>query len=161
VPVEWDFPRCGVRDLWRQWWIGDSVRQVPPLRIVTIKDVKHLDKRPIAPEEIHGRRGPNAMSRREATKVLSDMKYLINTIEQRLQDRDIRLLPNEEVTQRKINNMFAAVNDTFLVNARDVQKSWLSVVRDLREVSRQTSAAIARARQEEEDDDSYDGFYEY
>jgi len=30
VPADWCFPRCGVFDLWRQWWIGDLVRQVPP-----------------------------------------------------------------------------------------------------------------------------------
>ena len=32
VPIDWRFPRCGVADLWRHWWIGDSVRQRPPLR---------------------------------------------------------------------------------------------------------------------------------
>ena len=25
VPSDWRFPRCGVFDLWHQWWIGDSI----------------------------------------------------------------------------------------------------------------------------------------
>jgi hypothetical protein len=39
---------------------------------------------------------------------------------------------NEAITLRKVNTLFAAVNDDFLVNARDVQKSWMSAVRRLR-----------------------------
>jgi hypothetical protein len=99
------------------------------------------------------------MRRREATKILCDMKYLINTIQQRLEEKDIRLLPNEDVTQRKINNMFAAINDTFLIKERDVQKSWLTVVRDLREESRKLAklAQIATTKEKEEssDEDEY------
>jgi hypothetical protein len=25
VPKDWQIPRCGVFDVWRQWWIGDYV----------------------------------------------------------------------------------------------------------------------------------------
>ena len=25
VPADWQFPHCGVFDLWRQWWIGDHI----------------------------------------------------------------------------------------------------------------------------------------
>ncbi|KAG7341105.1 hypothetical protein IV203_037228 [Nitzschia inconspicua] len=46
VSADWCFPRCGVQDLWRQWWIGDTVRQVPPLRSLEHVDVKHLDNLP-------------------------------------------------------------------------------------------------------------------
>jgi hypothetical protein len=168
VPVDWDFPRCGVRDLWRQWWVGDSRRQVPPLRIITHADVKHLDKRPITEEELHGRRGKNKLNRREATKVLCDMKFMIAQIQLRLDAHDLRFLQNEPVTQRRVNDMFAAINDSFLINERDVQKSWLSVVRDLREVSRKSRAAFGNTGNDDDDDDydndydeEYEGFYEY
>jgi len=57
VPVDWRFPRCGVFDLWRQWWIGDQVRQVPPLRLLTRDDVKFLNSVPLDEEEMHGRTG--------------------------------------------------------------------------------------------------------
>lgn len=57
VPADWRFPRCGVSDLWRQWWIGDTVRQVPPLRLLDSQDVKHLDAIPVQDEEMHGRTG--------------------------------------------------------------------------------------------------------
>jgi hypothetical protein len=136
VPKEWDFPRCGVRDLWRQWWIGDGIRQIPPLRMIKHIDVEHIDKRPISQHELHGRRGKHKDKRRKATKILCDMKFLIKHIQQVLEEQDIRFLPNELVTQRKVNSMFASINDTFLVHDRDVQKSWVTIVRDLREAGR-------------------------
>ena len=42
VPEDWIFPRCGVADLYRHdWWIGDSVRQIPPLKYLEKHDVSH------------------------------------------------------------------------------------------------------------------------
>jgi hypothetical protein len=136
VPESWEFPRCGVRDLWRQWWIGDSRRKVSPLRFIDIKDVKHLDKRPITEQERHGRRGKFKNNRREARKVLADIKYIIKFIRKKLEAKNLWFQQNEVITHRRINNMFEAVNDEFMVNDRDVQKSWLSVVRELREKNR-------------------------
>jgi len=43
VPEDWRFPHCRVADLWRHWWIGDSVRNIPPLRLLNNFDVKHID----------------------------------------------------------------------------------------------------------------------
>ena len=40
VPKDWRWPKCGVFDLWRQWWIGDNVRVIPPIRMLKILDVK-------------------------------------------------------------------------------------------------------------------------
>jgi len=57
VPADWRFPRCGVFDLWQQWWIGDLVRQVSPLRYLSIKDMNHLDDVQVGPEEMHGQTG--------------------------------------------------------------------------------------------------------
>jgi len=57
IPEDWWFPRCGVFDLWWQWWIGDQVCQVPPLRNISVLDVNHLDGIPLTEEEMHGRTG--------------------------------------------------------------------------------------------------------
>jgi isoleucyl-tRNA synthetase len=135
VPESWEFPRCGVRDFWRQWWIGDSIRQVSPLRFVKLPDVKHLDKRPIIEEERHGRRGKFKNSRRAARKVLCDMRYLIKFIRKKLEEKNMWFARHEAITQRKVNSKFEAINSEFMVNQRDLQKSWVSVVRQLRAIA--------------------------
>ena len=55
VPEDWRFPRIGVNDVWRQWWIGDTVRNIPPLRKLDAEDLKFLDKLPLTRAEMHGR----------------------------------------------------------------------------------------------------------
>ena len=59
VPVDWSFPRCGVADLWRQLLIGDPVRQIPPLKMLSNADAKRLDSIELNEEEKHGRTGKN------------------------------------------------------------------------------------------------------
>ena len=53
------FPCIGVLDTWKQWWIGDSVQGIPPLRMLDSKDLEFLDAVPLSEEEQHGRTGPN------------------------------------------------------------------------------------------------------
>jgi hypothetical protein len=60
------------------------------------------------------------------------MRFIINYIQQKLTQQNLGFQRNEPITQRKVNTLFAAVNDEFLVNPRDVQKSWISAVRRLR-----------------------------
>jgi hypothetical protein len=122
-----------VRDLWRQWWIGDGRRQIPPLRYLDLEDVKHIDKKPVSEQERHGRRGKFKEKRRKAVKIMSDINYLIKFIRKKLEEKGMWMQKNEPITQRRINEMFAAVNDEFMINNRDVQKSWVTVVRQLRE----------------------------
>ncbi|KAL7561338.1 hypothetical protein ACA910_001446 [Epithemia clementina (nom. ined.)] len=55
VPLDWTFPRIGVLDCWRHWWIGDNVRKVPPLWMLTKQDVEWLARVPLSEEEKHGR----------------------------------------------------------------------------------------------------------
>jgi hypothetical protein len=128
-----------VRDLWRQWWIGDGRREIPPLRYIDLEDVRHIDKKPVSAEERHGRRGKHIEKRRAAVKILSDMNYIIKFIRSKLERKNMWFQKNEPVTQRKVNQMFAAVNEEFMVNNRDVQKSWITVVRQLRNANRRTA----------------------
>jgi hypothetical protein len=79
VPKEWRFPRCGVHDLWRQWWVGDSVRNIPPLRSIEYEDVKHLNLLELSKLEKERKSGPKTKSnRRLVTKMLNEMKFLCN-----------------------------------------------------------------------------------
>jgi hypothetical protein len=151
VPQEWEFPRCGVRDLWRQWWIGDGRRQIPPLRFIDLEDVRHIDKKPISEAEHHGRRGKHKEKRRKAVKILCDMKYVIKYIRKKLEMKNMWFEKREPITQRKVNSMFAAVNEDFMVTKRDVQKSWITVVRQLRKESK---AAGTNAEESDDDDGS-------
>ena len=59
VPKDWCFPCIGVLDAWKQWWIGDSVWGIPPLRMLDSKDLEFLDAIPLSEEEQHGQTGPN------------------------------------------------------------------------------------------------------
>jgi hypothetical protein len=129
VPIDWRFPRCGTSDLWRQWWIGDSVRNVPPLRYLTIADYKHIDKLPLLPDEEHGRTGKHKGKRRPATKILSDMKFLMSFVHRKVVDCSAL---ETVICIQSVDRMFRAVSDVFSLVERDAQKRWLSVVHDIR-----------------------------
>ena len=134
VPIDWRFPRCGVQDLWRQWWIGDNIRQIPPLRFLESKDVKHLDKLPLEKEELHGRNGAHKENRREAVKVLSDMRCVMNYLTRRLESigEFARV-----ITASSVDRMFWKASDSLFMAERDGQKQWQTIVKVVRKKKRQ------------------------
>ena len=136
VPIDWRFPRCGLLDLWRQWWIGDTVKNVPPLRLLDTIDLKHLDSLPLEEWEMHGRKGKDCEKRRPAYKVMCDMRFVMRYISEKAEETGISIGQNEIVTMTKVNKMFAAAEPTIVRYTRDIQKLWLSVVRNLREGKR-------------------------
>ena len=129
VPVDWRFPRCGVYDLWRQWYIGDTVRQIPPLRFVQTVDVVHLNIIGLTRDELHGRTGKYKQNRRKIRQTMSDMKVLMNYIKRNVMQRN----RNEDViTILSVDRMFGAIADLFRQNVRDVQIIWTTVLKNLR-----------------------------
>jgi len=86
LPSDWGFPRVGVLDIWRQWWIGDNVRMVPPLRSMTTKDFEHLDRVPLAEDEMHGRTGKSRTSRQPARKILCQLAFLMGYITRKMEE---------------------------------------------------------------------------
>jgi hypothetical protein len=122
--------------------------------MVELVDVKHIDNRPVSEQEIHGRRGTFRMNRRKATKILSDIRYIINYIKSRLVERNLGFEPNEQITLRKVNFLYAAVQNEFYVNPRDVQSSWLTVVRRIRERSRENNDPNSDSDTEDEEEDN-------
>ena len=131
VPQDWRFPRNSVHDLWRQWWIGDRFRNVWPLRHVRIQDIRHLDNIPIGDNERHGRRGRNANLRRPTSKILSDMRFLMNHVHRTVVSRN---LYEENKTIESVDRMFAGVADVynFSNNPRNGQLNWITTVAQLR-----------------------------
>jgi len=125
VPADWCFPRCGVFDLWRQWWIGDLVRQIPPLMYIDFKDVDHLDEVPVGEEEMHGRTGAKKASRRAVRKTLCDMKFLMCWVSYKVKEAGAK---EEEATILSVDRMFQVVAHLFSTGTRDGQKKWITVV---------------------------------
>ncbi|KAG7343378.1 hypothetical protein IV203_016157 [Nitzschia inconspicua] len=129
VPADWRFPRCGVQDLWRQWWIGDTVRQVPPLRSLEHVDVKHLDNLPLADDEMHGRTEGYGARRRLSKKTLCDMRFLMNWMTERVEAAGHR---ENNTTISAVERMFLSIAHLFADGARDSQKRWTSIVHTVR-----------------------------
>jgi hypothetical protein len=138
VPQNWRFPRVGVFQMWRQWWIGDTVNNVPPLRHLDISDVKHLDDVPLSQEELHGRKGRYRNQRRKTSKLLSDLKFLMEYMKRKLEER------NEfraETTLESVDAMFRSVSDLF-EGPRPGQINWLTAVNKLRNTQRNIVRAM-------------------
>ena len=129
VPREWRFPRLSVSNMWRQWWIGNTVTNVPPLRHLQLSDVKHLDDIELGEEELHGRKGRYKLQRRKSTKILSDMKFLMEYVTRKVRERNAF---RAEITIATVDSMFDAVADLLSSNARNAQLNWLTAVGRLR-----------------------------
>jgi hypothetical protein len=125
LPKVWRFPRVGVADAWRQWWIGDSVRNIPPLRHLTSNDVKFLDKIPLEESEKSGRGGRNHEKRRASRKTLHDYKYLMGHVTDRVRELD-KLTAN--ITLSSVDAMFMHVAMDYQEEDRDGQKKWTTFV---------------------------------
>ena len=130
VPKSWRFPRCGVLDAWRQWWVGDTVRNIPPLRVLHYQDVAHIDKLPLSEEEMHGRVGKFMNQRRPVRKTLNDLKFLMEFMTQKIVETNA--MP-AEITLTSVDAMYqVALPHVFpegeATGGRNEQKKWNSVV---------------------------------
>jgi hypothetical protein len=130
VPPDWRFPRCGVFDLWRQWWIGDTVRNIPPLRFLKPPDVCHLHSLEIGEEEKHGRTGKDKDKRRDPKKTLSDMAVLMKMVKEKVSARGEWAAV---ITPDSVAEMFRKVEDEFKgLGKRDSQVMWTTVLKNQR-----------------------------
>jgi hypothetical protein len=129
VPEDWRFPRCGLSCLWRQWWIGDKSRDIPPLRFLENKDIDHIDSMELDEEEKKRRSGHNAEGRRLSRKNLNDMSYVMEFVKTKIMEREAFV---EVITIDSVDQMYFAVAEIFDRNPRDDQKSWRTVVNHLR-----------------------------
>jgi hypothetical protein len=111
------------------WWIGDSQRRIPPLRILGPKYFKHLDIVPLSEEELHGRTGEFKGKRREARKTWHDLKFLMEYIHQRILDRG---LFERVINSGAVDRMYKGVVGIFTSKERDSQMRWLTVLLALR-----------------------------
>ena len=129
VPIDWRFPRCNTVTMWRNWWMGDDDRQIPPLRCIDNIDVKHLDKIPLSEWEMNGRPGPNATVRRASSKDLCDLRYLMNMMTKFVEEENAL---EDDICVQTVDRMFTKIADRLVVGVRHPQKSWLTVVNETR-----------------------------
>ena len=131
VREDWRFPWVGVSDMWNIWWIGDTVRGSPPLRMITPQDIKFLDEIPLTEEEVHGRTGHHRYKRHPSRKTYSDLAFAMNYIMHKVQQAG-RLL--DQITPTSVSNMFETVADEFS-GGRNVQKKWNTVAHEVRKAN--------------------------
>ena len=127
LPKDWRFPRVGVFDIWKHWWIGDSVRGVPPLRMISAKDMKFLDQIPISQEELHARTGANRNWQRLSRKTLCNLKFLMGYITKKVQDAN---RVENIITPTSVMRMLEVVAEEFQ-GGRNSQKKWHTAANEL------------------------------
>lgn len=105
------------------------VRMIPPLRILTPQDVKHLNDIPLDIVELHGRTGRNSDKRRLARKTWADLTFLMGFVHDKVVERGAF---TDEITLGNVDRMFLSVVEIFNNGSRDAQKRWTTVVNALR-----------------------------
>jgi hypothetical protein len=129
VPIDWRFPRCNTINMWRQWWMGDDDRQVPPLSAIDYLDVQFLDKIPLSEWEQNGRPGPTATVRRKSAKDLCDMRYLMRLCTAMVEEENAM---EDVICVSSVDRMFSKIVHRLVVGARHPQKTWITVVNETR-----------------------------
>jgi len=76
----------------------------------------------VGEDEEHGRTGVSKKQRRPARKILSDMKFLMVFITQKVKEKGA--FQSDHVTVVAVDAMFKAVADCFDNNERDSQRRW-------------------------------------
>ena len=104
--------------------------------------MKHIDNTQLGKGELHGQKGRFRLQRRKSSKVLSDMKFLMEFIKRTLQARNAY---RAEITIETVDAMYGSVSDLFRSNPRTGQLNWLTAVNTLRRKQRNVVAgAVAR-----------------
>jgi hypothetical protein len=111
VPEDWRFPRCGIRDLWRQWHIGDTVRNIPPLKTLQFHDIEHINMKPLTKIEKTRKVGPNTENRRLVTKALSEMRKVGKYLTKMVQDSG-KWEP--DITLESVDRMYTHIAHNFV-----------------------------------------------
>ena len=147
LPKDFQFPKAGVADVWLRWNVGDSERQIPPLRMLNSTDYKFLDKVPKTTAEKRHFGGNTKERKRPASKTFSDMKFLCEFIEKqgRLKGYD----PSNRSIEN-VNTIYQAVCPIIFDDPksdRETQLKWLTIRSRLRtKIKKQKEATHAAAR---------------
>ena len=131
LPEDFQFPNGNAYDCWMQWNVGNATRQIPPLRLVEVREFMGvLDTKPKTDLEKRSQRGLYKEKRRPARKVSNDMKFLCTYIEKKAVEAGFdtadRCLDN-------VRRMFEAAGEDFRsTNPRKGQLKWRTLVCKIR-----------------------------
>jgi hypothetical protein len=134
LPSDYQFPRCSTYDCWVQWNIGNSERQIPPLRTLFPKEFQFIDNKPKTASEKKGQRGPFKTNRRPARKIYADMKFVCNYIEAKASEAGV---DTSDRSLENVRNMFEAATKE-LTNTGGTQSrrwdqcKWTTMVQTIR-----------------------------
>jgi hypothetical protein len=105
LPDDFQFPKGNAFNCWNQWNISNKERQIPPLRLVDVREYQFFYAKAKSDAEKRGQRGICINKRRPSRKVCSDMKVLCKYIEQKASDAGLDALDG---SLRNMRNMFEA-----------------------------------------------------
>ena len=101
-----------------------SQKFAPPVLL----DLAFLDNIPLADEEMQGRNGRNKNKRRAARKTYSDLAYLMNYIQEKVEQAGAMA---DSISLTTVDAMFRVVADEF-EGPRNAQKKWSTFSQELR-----------------------------
>ena len=142
LPDDFQFPKGNAFDCWNQWTIGNKERQIPPLRLVDVKEYQFLDLKAKSDEEKRGQRGIYINNRRPSRKICSDKKFLCTYIEQKASDAGLDTLDR---SMENMRNMFGAAEQDIRsgsASSRSDQLKWQTFVARLRRKINKERASI-------------------
>ena len=117
VPTDFVFPKCHVSRIWSLWWLGNKERNIPPYRFLQ----------------------PSDMPNKNLRKRLSDVKFLMTSIEDLAREKG---LLNQEPTVSTIDDILEECSDAWKVEVltpekrkrRHGQLQWQTVCKYVRRI---------------------------
>ena len=132
VPQGWRLPTGTAKSLWVAFNCGDTVNNVPPLRILTAADVKHLDDLPL----------PQGKKCRKGRQTLCDINTLCKYIEGLATEIDVfRHAMSRNAAGECFDKVATVANGLLSSNRRSAQISWQTILKAVRKVLKAQRAA--------------------
>ena len=93
------------------------VRNIPPLRLLGKEDISFLDNIPLTVDEMHGQNGRNKNNQWAARKTYSDLVYLMNYIQDKVQEAGAM---TDTITIANVDAMYQVVAQELLAGWRNL-----------------------------------------
>jgi hypothetical protein len=116
VPQDFDFPKSTVLQIWQRWWFPDEINGLPPLKILTSRNI------------------PKRLSKR-----LSDIRFLIRFLEEKANEVGIVL---ERPSLEQLNQAYVQLigRDNFILSSMTKMErerrlghlKWSTAVKEIR-----------------------------
>lgn len=125
LPLGYAYPKGTIRDLWRRWNVGDTVNNVPPLKILKREDFQNVEG-----------------AKRDYRKIYYDLKLVCTHIESQLQASgvDLSSISSDNEWIGLLDTVATRENGLVAGNNRASQTQWRSVVRKITKIRASAAA---------------------